>query len=102
MATIAERIYGQLTGEFSPTELVLNGVPDAGKGPGPGHDISDDQQALEYACVVGMAWVVAKLDSPLASEDQIEAEATQAACDAYRWLSTVGGKEGEDANLARA
>lgn len=43
-----------------------------------------------------MAWVAARVAKPLASDSEIERTATAAACDAFRWTTTVGGKEAED------
>lgn len=40
-------------------------------------------------------WPLA-LPSPLASDSEIERTATAAACDVFRWTTTVGGKEAED------
>jgi hypothetical protein len=96
--SIAEQVYGQLVNESNPidhldgTTLPETALPENHP---PGHDVELGLDLQGFACAYGMAWVIARPESPLAHEGEIERRAKEAAADAFRGFSTVGGREAD-------
>lgn len=91
MATLTDKVYGQIIGDESPDQYLLETVPaDALGNDAHGGDAGDMRG---YCLAYGMAWAIARAENPFANNEELREAAHDAAATAWRAATTVGGME---------
>lgn len=99
MATLAEKVYESTGNEGGPlSEIVwnLNWMPLDAIGDGQLKEHDREQLMFYFGC----AYAIGRLEEPFAAEDALIAAAKEAAVEANRWMTTIGGRKAAEAHSA--